>query len=91
MFDDDRDVFKKIVMGYENWCFMYDTETKHQSTSWTFGLNIIINYENMFCIHLAITMPVSVATFYEEFNCPLEVCFRHKKTRSGKENIVLPM
>jgi hypothetical protein len=45
----------------------------------------------MFCIHLAITMPVSVATFYEEFNCPLEVCFRHKKTRSGKENIVLPM
>jgi hypothetical protein len=26
----DRDILKRIVMGSESWCFMYDPETKHR-------------------------------------------------------------
>jgi hypothetical protein len=33
--DDDRKVFfKRTVTGDENWCFMYDAETKRQSATW---------------------------------------------------------
>jgi hypothetical protein len=34
MIDDDRNVLKRIVTGDENWCFMYDPETKRQSAAW---------------------------------------------------------
>jgi hypothetical protein len=30
MMDDNRSVLKRIVMGDENWCFMYGPETKYQ-------------------------------------------------------------
>jgi hypothetical protein len=34
MTDDDRNVLKTIVTGFESWCFMYDPETKFQSATW---------------------------------------------------------
>jgi hypothetical protein len=34
MFDDDINVLGSIVTGDENWCFMYDPETKRQSATW---------------------------------------------------------
>jgi hypothetical protein len=34
MTDDDRNVLKRIVMGDESWCFMYDPETKCQRATW---------------------------------------------------------
>jgi hypothetical protein len=30
MSDDDRNVLKRIVIGNERWCFMYDPDTKRQ-------------------------------------------------------------
>jgi hypothetical protein len=32
--DDNRNVLKRIVMGDESWCFMYNPETKHLSKTW---------------------------------------------------------
>ena len=32
--DSDPDFFKKIVTGYEKWCFAYDLTTKCQSAAW---------------------------------------------------------
>jgi hypothetical protein len=55
------------------------------------GLNNIVNYENMLPIHFTPAMPVSVASFYEQFNFSLEVCFRYEKTHFAKENTDLPM
>jgi histone-lysine N-methyltransferase SETMAR len=34
MSDDDTNVLKRTVTGDESWCFMYDPETKSQSTTW---------------------------------------------------------
>jgi hypothetical protein len=34
MIDEDRNVLKRIVMGDESWCFMYDPKTKRQSATW---------------------------------------------------------
>jgi uncharacterized membrane protein YkgB len=33
MTDDDRNVLKRIVTG-DDWCFMYNPETKRQSVTW---------------------------------------------------------
>ena len=32
--DSDPDFFKKIVAGYETWCFAYEPTTKRQSAAW---------------------------------------------------------
>jgi hypothetical protein len=34
MIDDDRIALKRTVTGDENWCFVYDPETKRQSATW---------------------------------------------------------
>jgi hypothetical protein len=35
MIDGDRNVLKRIVTEDENWCFVYDPETKRQSATWS--------------------------------------------------------
>ena len=34
MFNDDPDLFKKIMTGNESWVYGYDIETKAQSSQW---------------------------------------------------------